>query len=147
MKRKLTIIMTILAAAFVASSCSQPVPQPAPTGGDYGPVPASRFRGKHLVFATGTSGDKFIWEFSGDRFKISGDDGPIPGDAVFTILGKGQVAKAIDGRWTVDEQGLTLTGITADGKDGYKNVTLRPFQTPVVRVDLNGTQYVFRQLP
>jgi len=135
--------MTILAAAFMASSCSQPVP----TGGDYGPVPASRFRGKHVVFATGTSGDRFIWEFSGDRFKISGDDGPIPRDAVFAILGKGQVAKAIDGRWTLDEQGLTLSGITADGKDGYKSVTLRPFMTPVVRVDLNGTQYVFRGLP
>ena len=143
MKTKPTIIVAILAVAFMASSCSRPV---AP-GGDYGPVTAEQLRGKHSVFATGTSGAKFIWEFAAGRFKVSGDGGPIPEDALFAVLGNRQVVKVIDGRWTLDDQGLTLIGIRADGKDGYKNVILRPFRTPVVRVDLNGTQYVLRQLP
>lgn len=143
MKPKPIIIVVILVALFVATSCSQP----ASPGGDYGPVTADRLRGKHSVFATGTSGAQFTWEFAADRFTISGDGGPIPEDVRRAILGNDQVAKVIEGRWTLADGALTLSSITADRKDGFKNVILRPFQTPVVRVELKGTQYVFRRLP
>ena len=145
-----TARIAFVAVAFVARSCSKPAPNPpsppAPVqlGGDYGPVSAEQLRGRHSVFATGTSGAKFVWEFTGDRFKVTGDAGPIPDDAIVTFLGERQPAEVIEGRWALADRVLTLTGITADGKGGYKDVTLRPFRTPVVRVDLAGTQYVFR---
>jgi hypothetical protein len=135
-----------IAVAFLARSCSRPAPPPppAPVGGDYGPVAAEQLRGRHSVVATGTSGARFVWEFTDDRFKVTGDGGTIPDDAVVTFLGGRQRAGLIEGRWALADRELTLSGITADGKAGYPDVTLRPFLTPVLRVDLAGTQYVFR---
>jgi hypothetical protein len=143
---RLWLWVIVVAVTFTASACSKPSLPPAREQfiGDYGPLTADQLRGVHSVFATGTSDAKFIWEFTAERFKVSGDGGSIPTDALVAVLGDRQPAEAIEGRWTLDNQVLALTGITADGKDGYDNVTLYPFPTPFVRMDLNGTQYVFR---
>jgi hypothetical protein len=137
--------LTLITITFAVSSCSRPTP--VPIGSGYGPVTAQQLQGAHSVVATGTSGAKFTWEFTADGFEISGGGGPIPEDALITILSQGQPVEAISGQWALDDQTLKLTQITADGKDEYENVTLRLFQTPVIRVDLNSRQYVFRPLP
>ena len=139
--------MSLFVVALVVASCSGPAtPPPIQIGGDYGPVTAEQLQGKHSCFATGTSGAKFAWDFDGDRFKITGDGAAIPEDALLTFLGRRQASEVIEGRWRLVDRTLILTEITADGKGDFKDVTLHPFRTPVVRVDLAGTQYVFRPL-
>lgn len=129
---------------------SEKSPHPPPGFGDYGPVHADSLMGKKSCWAAGGSRAKFVWEFDGDRFTIREDDGPIPDDALIAILGSKQadVVKTITGKWSLNdaERTMTLTGITADGKGEFKDVVLKPFNTGVVRVNLNEKQYVFSPL-
>jgi hypothetical protein len=129
---------------------SEPVTRIPPGFGDYGPVHADSLKGKKSCWATGGSKARFVWEFDGDQFTIREDNGPIPDDALIAILGSrppGEV-KSITGKWALNdaERTMTLTNIKADGNGAFKDVTLRPFNTGVVRVNLNEKQYVFSPL-
>lgn len=68
----------------------------------------------------------------------------MPDDATAALLGGPRPTDVIEGRWTLAQGTLTLTDVTADGAGGFADVPLKPFRTPVVRVELNGTQYVLR---
>lgn len=122
---------------------------------DYGPVHADSLKGKKSCWVTGGSKARFTWEFDGDRFMIREEDGPIPDDALIAILGSrpsGEV-KAITGLWSLNdaERTMTLMGIKADilgkGEGEFKEVILKPFNTGVVRINLNEKQYVFSPKP
>jgi hypothetical protein len=75
---------------------------------------------------------------------MKGDKGPIPRDVLETVLGVGKKAEKIEARWDLAAGKLTLIKIRADGKPGFKDVTLHPFRTGpnVVRVVIGGTQYI-----
>lgn len=142
-------VMPIL-VAFAATSCSEPAAPPPITprvGSDYGPVSAKQLEDRHSVSAAGRPGARFVWEFHGDQFTVTGDGGPIPDDALVALLGGRQAADVIEGRWVLSDRVLVLSGITAGGRGGFKDVTLRPFRTPVLRMYLDGTQYVFTPFP
>jgi hypothetical protein len=95
----------------------------------------------------GTSGAVFTWVFSDDGFKISGGGKPIPQEVLYAILGNDAEAKVIEGKWTYVEANpngaLTLSGIKADHKGGFKDVVLTPWNTGVVRITFGETQFTF----
>ncbi len=114
-----------------------------PGEGGYGPVHTQQLLGDHTCWATGTSGNRFRWIFTEDhRFEFHEAGEPLPPELLETMLGGDACAELIEGTWDFTDGTLTFSQIRADGVDGWPDVSLRPFRTPVVRMVIGGVQYV-----
>lgn len=119
-----------------------PGPKPAPLGTGYGPVHADHLMGEHRFFATGRSGNQFAVSMDQQTVTFAELEQPLPPELLTTVLGPGRSARVIRGRWTLTGNTLKLSEITADETDGYPDVDLNLFRTPVVRTVFGEVQYV-----
>ncbi len=72
------LLVAMAVAMLIHASCAKQAGPTPPIGSDYGTVTKDQLSGEQTCSATGTSGAKFMWVFSGDRFEIKGDGRPLP---------------------------------------------------------------------
>ena len=135
---------TLLGLVTILSSCRKDSPTDfrfEDTHPD--PVSAADLIGTHMCTACGIHNDeKFEWTFTEDRFEIKATDAPIPGEVIETVLGEVAAVSRIEGRWQCVDGDVLLTDISAEADKEYPNVTVRPFLTPILRINFPEHQYV-----
>jgi len=135
---------TLLGLVAVLCSCRKDSPADfrfADTHPD--PVSATDLIGTHVCTACGVHNDeKFEWTFTENRFAINATDAPIPDEVIETILGEDATVPRIEGHWQCVDGEVHLTDISTEVEKEYPNVTVRPFLTPVLRINFPEHQYV-----
>ena len=136
----------ILIAFMALSGCDfQSSTEVRETGGDYGPVTHDILAGARFTGRTGRdrSYDDLQWEFGGESFLITAGENGLPPVLADRLLPDGVKAAEISGKWTVADDVITFTEITADGElIDQPPRTLRTFLTPLLRIEA-GQQYKF----
>jgi hypothetical protein len=115
------------------------------TGGDYGPVTTDMLIGATYTGRTGKSeqADQLTWTFGETDFQIKAGENGLPDDLKQMLLPVGVDAKVIEGNWSVDNDIITFTNISADGVlTEQEPRQLETFFTGVIRISAGG-QYKF----
>jgi len=95
-------------------------------------------RGK--VFRVGNPTGSFTWSFSDDRFAMKGQ---LPKDVLKTMLGTGNVAESVTGKWKLADGTLSFTEVAEDGKAVPNQSVVPVFRTGPIRAQFGESQYVF----
>jgi hypothetical protein len=138
--REVTFGALILPLTGVLCSCHRsagPVPP-----GVYPPVVNDDLRGKE--FRVGNPTGSFTWSFTDASFAM---EGRMPKDVLDFMLGPGNVAESITGKWKLGDGKLSLTELAVDGKAVPKQPVVPVFRTGPIRVQFGESQYVFGWAP
>lgn len=102
----------------------------------------ARYRGR----TGGDTYDDMTWIFDKTHFRIVAGQAGLPGDLTQALLPADVTGYRIDGRWSVDGEELTVTELAVDGKPiDQPPRTLRAMCTPVIRIQADRRQYMFRR--
>lgn len=115
------------------------------TGGDYGLVTSDMLAGARLRFRTGRDEtyDDLSWTFDAETFRITAGENGLPPVLAGRLLPEGVEATEIAGNWSVENDVITFTNITADGVPTEQEPReLETMFTGVLRIEA-GPQYVF----
>ena len=115
------------------------------TGGNYGPVTPDMLAGAILRFRTGRDDtyDDLAWTFDVETFQITAGKNGLPPVLAGLLLPAEVEATEITGNWSVDNDVITFTNITADGvPTDQEPRQLETMFTGVLRIEA-GPQYVF----
>jgi len=133
-----TLVRSAVSLAFVSAVSMGLAQEPLP-GGD-APITRARLAGARLE-SIDTS---HSWAFKEKGFVLaSGTKKDIPADLLKALLGPERKARRIEGQWDMDEEEgvLILTAISADGKQGQKEVRLKIGPAGPVRANVGKEQY------
>ena len=109
-----------------------------PRGADE-PVTRDRLAGARL-----TAIDKsHSWTFTQKTFVLASGKKNIPADLVKALLGPDRKASRIEGKWDLRPGVLTLSAISADGKQAQKDAKLKVEPAGLIRVNIGKEQYNF----
>jgi len=134
----------VVLSLIVLSGCN-PKDEERVTGGDYGPVTHDMLNGASLRFITGRDEtyNDLAWSFDESNFLITAGANGLPPVLAGSLLPEGLEATEIAGNWTVADDVITFTNITADGvATDQEPRQLETMFTGVLRIQA-GPQYVF----
>ncbi|MCM2372340.1 hypothetical protein [Aporhodopirellula aestuarii] len=94
-----------------------------------------------------TGGDQYddmIWRFDEMHFRIVAGRAGLPADLVRSLLPADATGYRIEGRWSVEDEVLTVSELAVDGKPVAQSPrTLQTMCTPVIRIHADKHQYMF----
>jgi hypothetical protein len=73
--------------------------------------------------------------------------GSIPAEVQEKLLGSIKASNSIKGKWSLENDKIRLTGISADEKAIHGETELHIYRTGPIRVDIGSSQYVFGWSP
>jgi hypothetical protein len=139
-------LATVTMGLLLLPGCNSDAPvEHLETGGDYGPVTPDMLAGARLRFRTGRDEtyDDLTWIFDTETFRITAGENGLPPVLAGRLLPEGVEAREIAGNWSVENDVITFTNITADGvPTDQEPRQLETMFTGVLRI-VAGPQYVF----
>lgn len=114
---------------------------PPPPGSGYSPVTGENLLASPFSHRTGQERFEFTWIFEPGRFVIEGER--IPPDLTDALLGAGQVATRVEGKWSIHNGLIQLRVPATDLSAGERGVEWPIFSTGVIRIQTPDAQYVF----
>jgi hypothetical protein len=137
----LTVGLAAALAGLLLVSCQKASQEYVP---DAHPLPVGKKQllGTHTWRSCELKPVTFKWTFFEERFEIKPDQGPIPKKVLARVLGDGETATRIEGKWQLVEGDLLLSEISTDVKGDYKEACVRCFDTAVIRCEFGDAQYV-----